>query len=276
MVSDLGGAAVALSMLAAALLGIIGIVVGLSDDRPNAAFFGGGLAVGITTGAVLMQRAHDRRRASSVEAQRGYQWVEATYTYSIDSSDRQAHTQVVDVKIRATRNGVDLFSNQYRWSGSGADLGPVVQSDGHSLVGALRRELGWRSYVVSLSPVLQKGQTTTVSILQRFTDNERRFEPFLAKAVHESMERLTLRVQLPLALRPARVWRVARDGAGPEARVIERANTGVSDNGLNAVIEWGIPHPGLGINYELYWDYGNGQGIYDIARNETDTDRPPV
>jgi hypothetical protein len=271
-VADLGGAAVALSMLAAGFVGLGSVLIGLAGGRPSAVFFGGGVVFGVGLGTVLMQLAHDRR-SSSVEAQRGYRWVEAIYTYSIDAQDHHLHAQSVDVKIRALRDRVELFSNQYRWSGSGTDMGPVVQSPGHSLVGELRRSLGWRFYVVNLNPALTKGQATTVSIVQRFRDQDERFEPFLAKAVHETMDRLVLRVQLPPGLRPSEVWRVGREGAGPEARVVESTAGDVADNGVNSMIEWSILTPVLGLNYEIYWNYGNGHGLYDAAAPGSGTRR---
>jgi hypothetical protein len=262
VVSDLGGAAVALSMLAAGLVGVTSLVIGLANGRPGVVFFGGGVVLGVVLGTSLM-RAARLRHASSVETQRGYRWVEAVYTYRIDAHDRHQHAQAVDVTIRALRDGVDVFSNQYRWSGSGDDNNPpIVQSSGHALHGLPQRSLGWRFYLVSLSPPLYKGEEATISVLQKLWDGDERHEPFLAKAVHETMGRLVLRVQLPPGIVPERIWRVAREGAGPEAPEVERAQVVAADNGLSAAIEWMIPEPVIGLNYELSWEYGNHTNLY--------------
>jgi hypothetical protein len=263
LVSDLGGAAVALSMAIAGLVGIGSVGLGLVNDQPGIVMFGIGVMSGVGLGSLLMHLAAARVSAS-VEAQRGYRWIQATYTYSVDATDHHLHAQVVDVEIEALRNGVRAFTNQYRWSGSGIDRGPIVQSPGHSLSGPSRRSLGWRSYVVNLDPALRKGQRTVVSVLQELNDEDERFDPFLAKAVHETMDQLILRVQLPPSLTPQRIWRIARDGAGPEARETLRTLATAAENGLSATIEWSIPKPVIGLNYELYWDYGNDNGLYDV------------
>lgn len=272
VVSDIGGAIVTLSMVAAALVGFGGVVLGLARDETGIVLFGCGVMFGVALGAVLIFAA-SARAANSVEVQRGYRWVEATYTYEIDAADPHAHTQTVEVEIEAIRDGVRAFTNQYRWSGSGVDTGPVVTSPGHSLSGPSRRALGWRSYVVTLDPALKKAQRTTVAIRQQLTDDVEAFDPYLAKSVHETMEQLTLRVRLPHHLKPLLVWKVARDGVGPEGPEVERGTPQVTADATahGWVIEWLVSRPVVGLTYELYWGYRDGQGVYDATlAEETD------
>jgi hypothetical protein len=262
--SDLSGAAVTLSMLTAALVGVSSLLIGVVNGRPGVVLFGGGVVIGVVLGTSLV-RAVRVRRSSLMEVQRGYRWIEAMYTYSIDAQDRHEHAQTVDVTIRALRDGVDVFSNQYRWSGSGDDSNlPIVESPGHALHGPLQRSLGWRAYLVSLSPPLRRGEETTISVIQKLRDDDERFEPFLAKAVHETMDKLVLRVRLPPGLIPARIWRVARDGAGPEAPEVERTLIAPDDNVLVPTIDWTIPDPVTGLNYELSWEYAGNGSLYNL------------
>ena len=261
LVSDVGGAAVALSMLAAGLVGSAGVAVGIANDQPGVVVFGGGAVFGVALGAALIQVA-SARASSTIEAQRGYRWVQATYTYAISAVDHHHHTQTVHISIRAIRDGVRVFTNQYRWSGSGKDAGPKVTSDGHTLSGPSKQALGWRSYVVSLHPVMRKGQETTIAVHQEFVDEDERFDNFLAKTVHEKMEKLTLRVELPTDLVPSRAWRVARDGIGPEAPEADRGEASITVNGTGATIQWVTHRPVVGLTYELYWDYPGETGLY--------------
>ncbi len=110
------------------------------------------------------------------------------------------------------------FTNQYRWSGSGVDTGPVVTSHGHSLSGPSRRALGWRSYVVTLDPALKKGQHATIAVRQQLTDDVEAFDPYLAKTVHETMDRLTLRVRLPTTSSASWCGRWPATASGRRAR----------------------------------------------------------
>jgi hypothetical protein len=271
VVSDIGGAIVTLSMVAAALVGFGGVVVGVARDETGIVLFGCGVMFGVALGAVLIYAA-SARAANSVEVQRGYRWVDATYTYEIDAADPHVHTQTVEVEIKAIRD-VRAFTNQYRWSGSGVDTGPVVTSPGHSLSGPSRRALGWRSYVVTLDPALKKGKHTTVAVRQQLTDDVEAFDPYLAKTVHETMDQLTLRVRLPHHLKPLLAWKVVRAGVGPEGPEVERGTPEVTaDSAAHGwVIEWLVCRPVVGLTYELYWGYRDGRGVYDATlAEETD------
>jgi hypothetical protein len=268
LVSDIGGAVAAVSMLAAVAASATGTVAGLANDESGIAMLGlgslGGLAIGAACTYGILAR-----RASSPEVQQGYRWVRATYTYTIDPNDVHVHQQVADIEIKAIRDGVRTFSNQYRWSGSGDEDGPVVTSPGHSLSGPIRRSLAWRTYDVHLDPPLRKGETTTISVTQHLHDRDERFEPFLAKTVHEATVHLRLRVELPIDLLPDRAWRITRLGAGPHGR--ERSRTLVKPilDGTHALLEWEVARPAVGKDYQLYWDYAESRSIYEMAEERS-------
>jgi hypothetical protein len=270
-VSDIGGAAAALSMALAVIAGVAGTVGGLVGDRPEVVLFASGTVSGVALGAgcTLIMLV---RKASSLEVQRGYRWVKATYTYRVSADDPHYHQQTGDIVIRAIRDGVRAFSNQYRWSGSGGDDGPIVTSPGHSLAGPIRQSVAWKTYDVHLDPALRKGETTTISVLQVLHDSGERFESFLAKSVHEPIQALTLRVELPLDLLPDRAWRITREGSGPQARVVDRHEVRVGDlvprsrTDANATFEWQVPRPAVGRNYALHWSYVDDRGMYGVRQ----------
>lgn len=274
VVSDIGGAVVTVSMLGAAAFGLAGVVVGLAQDEPGLMLFGGGVVAGVALGGLLIYLT-SARAATTIEVERGYRWVTAAYIYEVSAADPHVHTQTVRVEIMAIRDGVRAFSNQYRWSGVGTDRGPVVTSRGHRMSDPRRSNLGWRAYEVSLGPGLRKGERAAIEVRHDLADDAEAFEPYLAKAVHETMDTLTLQVTLPHALEPHVAWRVALDGAGPEARKVEReeAAIGPSRSGQGWTIEWLVSRPVVGLTYALFWEYDHGRGIYDLSpvSDEADT-----
>jgi hypothetical protein len=270
LVSDVGGAIAAFSMLVAVVIGGGGAAIGVASNRPALAFFGGGVVFGALLGMAFM-RVASARRAASVEHQRGYRWVRATYTYTVSRDDWHFHHQDVEIEIQAIRHGVRTFSNQYSWTGSGDEEGPIVTSQGHTVLAPPRRALGWRSYDVTFNPALRKGQTTTITLVQVLHDTGEKFEPFLAKTVLETMGELVLRVDLPRELRPRQVWHIVRVGTGPEAHEVDVTEVPLSPNGAGSTIEWVIPKPIPGHNYELSWAYDGPGGIYDRAARTADS-----
>jgi hypothetical protein len=273
LLSDIGGAVAATSMLGAVAVGGGSAIVGVASNRPWVVLAGCAFAGGVTFGGACMH-AVEIRRSSSVESQLGYRWVDATYTYSIHPSDPHRHCQTTDVVIRAIRDGVRTFTNVYRWSGSGEETPPKVTSYGHSLAGEIERSMAWRRYDVRLDPPLRRGEMTTISLVQNFHDTDERFELFLAKSVHEPTGRLTLRVKLPVRLIPERAWIVEQVSLGPRARVLQRDVLSPKREGDLAILEWRIARPVLGRSYQLRWGYLWDRSLYDQPPDTQPQDEP--
>lgn len=271
LVSDIGGAAAAASMLVAIVAGTATTVVGLTREQPDVVLVGGAFTAGVVVGAACMY-VLETRRSSSVESQLGYRWVKATYTYVVDADDPHVHRQKTDVVIRAIRDGVRTFSNQYRWSGSGDEPEPTVMSTGHTLAGPIERLQAWRRYDVRLEPFLRKGDTATVELLQQLRDSDEQFELFLAKTVYEPMERLHLRVELPARLTPDMAWcEIQVGGAGPQAPLVDRHLVSPSLRNGVAHLDWEVQRPTLGRSYRLRWSYASAGSFYE----EDASGRPP-
>lgn len=264
LLADIGGAIAAVSMLAAVVFGAGTAIVGIASDRPGVVLAGSAFASGVALGASCMYAIHTRLW-SSVESQLGYRWISATYTYQIDATDPRQHCQKTDITIKALRDGVRTFSNQYRWSGSGEELVPQVVSSGHYFAGEIERSLAWRRYDVRLEPHLRRGERTTVSVLQQLYDSDERFELFLAKSVHQPTEQLVLRVELPMKLVPNRVWTVEQFSAGPGAQVIKQTELEARVENTLATMEWRVVRPVQGRAYQLRWNYLSDRSLYNQA-----------
>ena len=221
---------------------IAGLIVGLQLGKHRVLltvlFSCGGLVVGLgATTAVAF--ALQRRRARSIDHQRGYRTVRAEYVYSINADDPHLHQQDVLLEIEALRDGVTVFYNQYWWTGKGTDRGPEIRSTGHRLIEPPRTYIGWQAYTVDLGRPLRKNERETVAIRQRMTDTEEAFESVLAKAVHEELDRLVLEVDLPRRFRPNRVWLVTRRGDQPGSdqpdQRLEPTTNSTKELGMNSI-----------------------------------------
>lgn len=271
VVADLGGAVGAISMAAAAVAGLVGIVVGATRQQPALVTVGLGLTFGmvITIAVVplLLLRA-----SWTLTSGRGYRWRGATYHYRIDPGDHHRHTQTVEVEIVALRHGIHAFFNQYMWSGAGEDPGPQVLSSGHTLLGPTNRQRGWRSYVVDLYPPLRKGESTTIVVHQDLIDAKEVFMPYLAKTITEDCEQLRLQVQLPVDLIPSRAWGATHSGSHAGAEELSREPLAVATDGAFVTIGWTVARPRRNVNYAIEWTYDGNGGLY--ARR--DDDAPPT
>jgi hypothetical protein len=275
VVADLSGAMGAVSMVGAALAGLGGIALGAAKQQPALVTVGLGLTFGMGVSAAVVPLI--LLRASALASGRGYRWQRATYHYRIDPQDHHRHVQTVEIEIAALRNGVDAFFNQYMWSGAGDDSGPQVFSVGHELRGPVRRQRGWRAYVVELQPPLRKGETTTVAIRQDLRDRNEVFLPFLAKTMNEDCDQLTLHVELPRALTPRRAWGTTRSGAQAGAEELSRQPLAISTDGAFVGIEWTLAKPRRHINYAIEWVYDGNSGLYsriDDSASSINADQP--
>ena len=276
VVADLGGAVGAASMAGAAVAGLGGIVLGATKQQPALVSIGVGLTFGMVVAAAVVPLIF-LRASTALTSGRDYRWRSASYRYRVEPQDNHHHTQTVEVEIVALRNGVDTFFNQYMWSGAGQDKGPQVMSEGHELLGPVRRQRGWWAYVVELQPTLRKGDSTTVRVRQDLVDADEVFLPFLAKTTNEDCEQLTLHVELPLALIPSRAWGTTRSGPHAGADELSRQPLDIATDGACVAIEWTLIKPRRHINYAIEWAYDGKGGLYsrkDDAASSLNADQP--
>lgn len=259
LAADIGGTVGLVAVVVAFGAGLASAVAGLAKESPLLVWSGVAFLAGVTvtSGIAVVIVAG---RSSDTEDQLGYRWTSASYTYSIDPTDPHFHRQRVDVEICALRDGVRTFTNQYLWSGSGVDDLPEIVSPHSYLMGPVMRSGGWKHYAVSLDPPLRRGEVGTVSLLQRLIDSDERFDSFLAKTLHERLDRLTLRVELPATHWPDRAWRVHKRGRGAAAVEVDRTEVALGAPG--AAIEWVVDKPSFMHSYEIVWKYDGGRSLY--------------
>lgn len=170
-----------------ALLGSVLIAVSLIGA---ASFVLGTAAVSYMPGSWLMRRpAHKYKLALK----------ELIYIYHDET--HMCCTRRFDVQ--ALDRSVDVFTDRFRWSGTGSVAVTLKTDDGQSLDRQYDREF-WQYYDVRFSPALKKSDIRPVRVETDVdcVDEGGTAKPFLSTTVEHPTDRLVLHVFLPAALRP--------------------------------------------------------------------------
>ncbi|GAA4714720.1 hypothetical protein [Phytohabitans rumicis] len=206
--------------------------------------------VTLAAGIVMMRRA-------SIAP---YTWESAEYVYRFDGDDPRRQVQLTKIKIRANRDDVAFFRNRYYWTGQGESR--LLPLNGHRVVAErVAMDSQRRYYYVLLDRPLNRGDTAVIQIRQELFDEERTFQPVLAKSLNEPVGRLTLRVIYPAGLEPRHV--VARElvrSRNPEAdwRTVHERDAEIESTGETTEAIFVANDPRTGRRYALYWGpWGN-------------------
>jgi len=122
---------------------------------------------------------------------------ELTYVYYDET--HMCCTRHFEIESRV--HSMDVFTDRYRWSGTGPATLKLTSDGGHVIEKEYEREF-WQYYDVRLSPPLKKHGTTTVESEIDCVDSGGTAKPFLSTTIEQPTERLVLRVILPSTLRP--------------------------------------------------------------------------
>jgi hypothetical protein len=183
----------------------------------------------------------------------GYKYVKTDCLYIIHEDDQKHHTYMIEVEIEAIKSGVNIFESTYRWTGQGLEEEPKVLSSGHTLMGKIIKQSGWKYFYIHLGQELKIGARTTVKIRQELHDVDNNFEPFLSKVISLPMDHIILHVILPRALFPTKIFFKEWDAAGPAGRVIREVPGKINPH--SGEIRWEISSPVFRHRYSIDWDY---------------------
>ncbi len=183
----------------------------------------------------------------------GYKYVRTDCLYVIHEDDLKHHTFTVEIEIEAIKSGVSILEDTYRWTGQGQEGEPKVVSPGHTLMGKIIKQNGWRYFYIHLGQELKTGGRTVVKTVQELYDSTNEFEPFLSKVVSLPIDHMILHVILPKNLSPINIFFREWSTEGPASRVI-REFTGKM-NTHSREIRWEIQSPVFGHRYSIDWNY---------------------
>lgn len=206
-----------------------------------------GVGIGaLITGLLLIRRA-------SVPS---YSWESAEYEFRFDPSDPRHQVQFTKIKIRANRDDVILFRNSYLWTGKGASH--LQTLNGHRVVAeGVVVDSQRQYYRVLLERPLNRGDTAVIKIRQEFFDEDRKFQPVLAKNINEPVGKLTLRVIFPVELEPRQV--VSRELVRSRSsesgwRTVHERNADLEKTGDASEVVYEASGPRVGRRYDISWE----------------------
>lgn len=189
---------------------------------------------------------------------RGYRWVKAEYLYCIEDDILKHHSQIIKIRLKAARPGVNLFENKYSWTGLGEEKKPLVVSKGHELMGFYGHRR-WKYYYIYLGYELARGEEVEVIIKQELNDQAGTFEPFLAKTITESVESLKLRVLLPENCSLTKADNCELKGTEHSSKILKKVtsirNTIGYEGKVYKELSYEILKPRLNRRYEIRWEW---------------------
>lgn len=189
---------------------------------------------------------------------RGYRWVSAEYLYCLEDETLKCHSQIIKIRLKATRPGVNLFENKYSWTGQGEEKLPIVLSKGHILMGSYGHRR-WKYYYVYLGYELNRGEEVDVILKQELIDQVGTFEPYLAKTINESIESLKLRVLLPEKCSLTKADNCELKGTEHSSKIVKKVASNRHTIGHEGKVyhelSYEIPKPRRNRRYEIRWEW---------------------
>lgn len=209
------------------------------------------LSVLLLSAAVLLTALVIARRWAGP----GYRWISAEYEYRFANDDLRNQTQLIRIRIRATRNNVCCFENSYYWSGTG-DTSIQVNSAGHRYVGEVPADDSKRMYWIHLDSSLNRGDETEIEVEQSLFDERRSLKPMLTKRVSGGLGALTLKAVFPQRAVPKAI--VAREMTyskkSPHWREAQVDKPQWQPDEEITEISYSPLRPRKNYRYELKWD----------------------
>lgn len=184
---------------------------------------------------------------------KGYKIVKTDSLYIIHKDDPSHHSFIVEVEIEAINSGVSIYESLYRWTGQGTEDEPKILSPGHTLLGKLIKQNGWKYFYIHLGHELRVGSRTTIKTQQELYDINNNFEPFLSKVITLPMDHVILHVILPEALFPSKIFFREWDSAGPNANIVREIPGQIHSH--SGEIRWEIFSPVFRHRYSIDWSY---------------------
>ena len=129
---------------------------------------------------------------------------EIAYEYS---KDGQTMWQRKRLHIKALKNGVDRFTDRYRWTGSGKCTVQMLTPD-FQITNERKEEFTalWDYFDVTFPHPLHKGEEIDFTLEWELFDEQKIAVPFLATLIDRETKHLLLQVVLPPKLAPTRAY----------------------------------------------------------------------
>lgn len=172
---------------------------------------------------------------------------EIVYEYS---SDGQTMWQRKRLHMRALYNGIDHFTDRYRWTGSGKCIVRSLTS-GFSISNQ-RKEEFWDYFDVNFPRALHRGEEVDFTIEWELFDAEKIALPFLTTLIDRETKHLSLQVILPRELAPTRAY--SHEFAN-NVDTLPIETQPIKWSPASQRISYEVPHPKKYHKYSIRWYY---------------------
>lgn len=194
----------------------------------------------------------------------GFKILSEIITYSVDGHDHYTLDYSIDVK--ACENNLKFYPIRYNWTGGGEYKVPKVSGDGQYLMAVFDKEkeeaapyieqqnshdLGLSSYFIAFNPPLSKKDKATIEYSQEFHDLAKVAKPLLDIIPMTSVDKLTLRVKLPIGVRPSTIATRTFKPGKPD-KPIKKDGKALFDK-PTGLITWVPNNPRRGYLYRIGW-----------------------
>lgn len=231
-----GGAFIAVRNLAA-------MVGPLAAQQRNFAMLGMAVAV---WRFVAWKRAHDRFIPQFDKVDADFHILDKEVSFTYHSATRMQVERIW--KVRANKNGLRSFMDNFRWSGSAPASLRSAKVE-HQIVMGLRKGF-FQYYTVEFGRELKKGDVEEICVVLELEDPELRHVPCLSTRITEPTDSLTMTLQFPETLHIGEIIAEILPAQGFNAKEApERLQA------VNYRVRWKPPQPARLMHYyELRWD----------------------
>jgi hypothetical protein len=184
----------------------------------------------------------------------GYYFKKLEIVYSVDEHDERRHRQETTFDLHVVRSGLRIIPARYWWSGSRSSEdndrhhAPRLIRGAQEILGPVQ-DSRWWIYWIYLGRAQPSGTDRQIVVTHDLLDEDRRFQPVLAKTVIEPLDRLVLRVRLPPSMWPVRVE------AEETIPALDRSKTYPCElDEAGREIRLDVRRPVFGHKYRLRWE----------------------
>jgi hypothetical protein len=151
--------------------------------------------------------------------------------------------------VEALNDGVQSFPDRYIWTGTPGTLRVSTRTPGFRIVNEHKEEI-WNHFDIAFPYPLQKGEKAEFTVEWELFDDKFTAIPFLSTPIDFPTDHLTLRVILPISIRPVKAtaqrYKTYIDQVPIEAKELQY------DNDSQALI-YDVTSPALKSKYMIRW-----------------------
>jgi len=205
-------------------------------------------AVGGAVATLLISNAYHRIRyyPSLPKQSHNFSQVERELTFVYLSATKFTYKK--RIVLKALHNGLDSYTDKYKWTGSVAPIKIASAIPEHTLRMTERKSV-WQYYDICFEKTLAKKETIETELVFDLEDPNDDYTPFISATILEPTNKLTFRLTIPPSM--GITVSTCETSRSMGARVPYESETKHFDRNGNIV--WEIDKPKMHHHYELRW-----------------------